>query len=344
LPAVVCKGQKHNNLISARTIHEIHKLLQCAFSQAIKWELIQKNPIANASKPKIQSKKREIWTIESIKKAIEVCDDTKLALSLQLAFVCTMRLGEIVGLQWDSVDISDEAIENDKTYVYVHQELKRVSREAMEELGNKDVKYIFPVLRPSCSTQLVLKSPKTESSIRKIYIPKTLAYILRRWKEEQAELKEMLQNDYTDYDLIVTMSNGHPVENRIIDRALRELEIREKLPIVVFHSLRHSSATYKLKLTNGAMKDLQREGGWSTTEMIAKVYTHSIEEDRKIIAQKFDEAFYGGAGFDEAKKTISQNNQSTPVNNTVDVDALVSLIQSNPQLAQALKSAMINGE
>jgi cytochrome c oxidase assembly protein Cox11 len=33
-----------------------------------------------------------------------------------MAFGCTMRLGEITGLQWDSVDISDEAIEADAVY------------------------------------------------------------------------------------------------------------------------------------------------------------------------------------------------------------------------------------
>ena len=143
-------------------------------------------------------------------------------------------------------------------------------------------------------------------------------------------------------NLVVSLSNGRPVEHRLIDRALRELEERERLPIVVFHSLRYSSATYKLKLTNGAMKDLQREGGWSTTEMIAKVYSHSIEEDRKGIAQKFDEAFYGEAGFDTTKKIVPQTNKSAAINSTVDIDALVSLIQSNPQLAQALQSAMTN--
>jgi len=192
------------------------------------------------------------------------------------------------------------------------------------------------MLRPGCTTRLVLKTPKTESSVRKIYIPKTLAYILRRWKGEQVELKAALQEDYHDYDLVVTHSNGRPVEHRLVNEALRELGEREGLPDVVFHSLRHSSATYKLKLTNGSMKDLQAEGRWSTMEMISKVYAHSFEEDRKSIAQKFDDAFYCGSGFDS-----KANNSNTDHNKTdVDVAELVSLIQKNPQLAQALRAVM----
>jgi integrase len=334
--AVARNGQKNPGMVTASTIHEIHKVLRCAFNQAVKWESIAKNPVAHASKPKKQINKRDIWTDDIIMKAIQACDDTRLALAIQLAFGCTMRSGEILGLQWDCVDISDKAIEDDKAYVYVQQELTRVEKTAMEVLGNKDVKYVFPTLRPGCTTRLVLKTPKTASSVRRIYIPRTLAFILKRWKDEQEELKEALGEDFHDYNLVVTHSNGRPVEHRLIDKALHELADREGLPRVVFHSLRHSSATYKLKLTNGSMKDLQKEGGWSTTEMISRVYAHSIEEDRNRIAQKFDGAFYGGAGFD------GHNNQPVATPADMDVTALVALLQANPSLAQALRSAMVS--
>lgn len=42
------------------------------------------------------------------------------------------------------------------------------------------------------ATRIVLKRPKTESSIRKIWLPKTLAYILRKWQQSQAEIIEFL--------------------------------------------------------------------------------------------------------------------------------------------------------
>jgi integrase len=333
-PAAARNGHTNPGLVTASTIHQVHKILRCAFNQAVKWDTVTKNPVAFASQPKRQPHKREIWTNDIITKALQACDDTKLALALQLAFVCTMRAGEILGLQWDCVDVSDKAIDADRAFVYVHQELARVDKEAMEELENRDIKYIFPTLRPGCVSRLVLKSPKTESSVRKIFIPKTLAYILRRWKEEQAEIKEALGEDFHDFNIVVSHSNGRPVEQRLIEKALHELADKEGLPRVVFHSLRHSSATYKLKLTNGSMKDLQAEGGWSTTEMIARVYAHSIEEDRKSIAQKFDGAFYGGAGFDKNTQTEHLPNSS------MDVSALVAMVQANPQLAQALQMAM----
>src|SRR5699024_543763 len=87
--------------------------------------------------------------------------------------------------------------------------------------------------------------PKTESSIRKVWLPKTLAYILREWKSAQDELRALLRDEYQDYDLVVALANGRPCEDRIILKSFEKLREKAGLPKVVFHSLRHSSTTYK---------------------------------------------------------------------------------------------------
>ena len=61
---------------------------------------------------------------------------------------------------------------------------------------------------------------------------------------------------------------------------------------MVFHSLRHSSTTYKLKLNHGDLKATQGDTGHAEIDMITKVYAHILDEDRKINAQKFESAFY----------------------------------------------------
>ena len=79
---------------------------------------------------------------------------------------------------------------------------------------------------------------------------------------------------------------------------------------------------------------------------LAKIYAHSIEEDRKSIAQKFDDAFYGEAGFEQKKDSISSSSQKNPTvnNSNIDITTLVTLIQSNPELAKALQTAMANSD
>lgn len=69
----------------------------------------------------------------------------------------------------------------------IEAELTRASKQAIEMLGQKDIYYIFTPLMPNTSTRLILKKPKTDSSVRKVWLPKTVAYILREWKKSQEE-------------------------------------------------------------------------------------------------------------------------------------------------------------
>ena len=92
--------------LTPHTVREIHKLLRSAFNQAVRWELISRNPVLNATLPKEEHKERDIWTAETLSKAMEVCDDPILSLALNLAFSCSLRIGEMLGLTWDCIDIA----------------------------------------------------------------------------------------------------------------------------------------------------------------------------------------------------------------------------------------------
>ena len=82
---------------------------------------------------------------------------------------CSLRIGELLGLTWDCVDISPESISAGKACIYVNKELQRVSKSVMKTLEKKDVLRVFPELRESNKTVLVLKKPKTATSTRKIF-------------------------------------------------------------------------------------------------------------------------------------------------------------------------------
>lgn len=173
----------------------------------------------------------------------------------------------------------------------------------------------------------MLKKPKTDSSIRKVWIPKTLAYILREWKNTQEEFKEFLGQDYYDYNLVLTFPNGRPVENRIIEKEFGYLKKEAELPDVVFHSLRHSSTTYKLKLNHGDLKATQGDTGHSQINMITDVYAHIIDEDRKVNAQRFEESFYAKHNLRKVTPPKEENNE---------LENLVSALQQSPELIQML--------
>ena len=268
--------------------------------------------------------------------ALEVCEDDRLNLALNLAFSCSLRMGEMLGLTWDCVDISEEAIVENRAYIYVDKEVQRVDKAAIQELRGKDVIQVFPEESKKNKTVRVLKLPKTESSIRKVFLPKSVAEMLVEWKKGQDKIKETLGDEYMDYNLVMATPFGLPIGTSSIRKALNDLIKEHDLPPVVFHSLRHTSVTYKLKLNGGDIKAVQGDSGHSQINMVTDVYSHIIDDDRRKNAELFEQAFY-------EKKNLDPSMHANVAGKTVElptnVDAeLLAKVLSNPEMAAGMSS------
>ena len=335
-------GKPKREHLTTSIIHDIHKVLRCAFNQAVKWEMISRNPVLNATLPKCETKPREIWTADTLFHALELCDDDNLALALNLAFSCSLRMGEMLALTWDCIDISAESISHDCASIFVNKELQRVQKQSLEMLDGKGVIKVFPSILVSKHTALVLKEPKTKTSIRKVFLPKTVAEMLLKRQAEQNELKELFGDEYTDYGLVFCSPMGTPIEGQVINRALNKLIEDNGLPKVVFHSLRHSSITYKLKLNGGDMKSVQGDSGHAQLKMVADVYSHIIDEDRRLNAKRFEDAFYSGHKTEDEldglhARSIEQAAAPQPAEPETDQQLLLKLL-NNPEMAALLKT------
>lgn len=317
----------HQYLTPSR-IREVHKLLRNAFNQAVKWELMTRNPVEHATIPKEKPKKRAMWDLPTFKKALELCDDDDLSLALNLAFSCTLRMGEMLGITLDCIDVSEDKIENGTASIFIEKEVQRVKRDVFEKLNQRDVLFVFPRCLSGGNTVLVLKEPKTETSKRRVYLPKTVAkMVLQRIKDIQ-EIKELLGDEYHDYNLLFSSSTGRPMEGQIITRALKKLIRDHNLPDVCFHSLRHSSITYKLKWSGGDIKAVQGDSGHARADMVTEQYSHILDEDRVANARRVDEQVY------------NQPPQKTQADNTTDMNPteLLGQIFSNPEMCKAFQA------
>lgn len=326
---VKCKPRPYikpkNELLSARQVKEVHKILRSAFNQAVKWELISRNPVANATLPKYEEKQREIWTTETLLHALEVCEDDLLKLAINLAFSASLRMGEMLGLTRDCVDVSPESIEAGKASIYINKEIQRVSKEALEQLNGKGIIFMFPSVLASKHTRLVLKVPKTKTSVRKVFLPKTVAKMLVERKRELDELKELFGDEFKDYNLVFCATNGTPIEGAVINRAFHKLIADNDLPPVVFHSLRHSSTTYKLKLSGGDIKAVQGDTGHAQATMVTERYAHILDDDRRLNAERLEKAFYSPETKVE-EKTVESD------------EAALMRILANPEMMAMLKN------
>ena len=126
------------------------------------------------------------------------------------------------------------------------------------------------------------------------------------------------------------------IMNAAIRKALNDLIKEHDLPPVVFHSLRHTSVTYKLKLNGGDIKAVQGDSGHSQINMVTDVYSHIIDDDRRKNAELFEQAFY-------EKKDLDPSMHANVAGKTVElptnVDAeLLAKVLSNPEMAALLST------
>ena len=223
----------------------------------------------------------------------------------------------------------------DKLYIIINKEVERISKKAVEVLKQKDIIQVFPSMRKNNRTVRVLKEPKTDSSIRKVYIPSSVAILLAELREEQNETIEALGDMYENYNLVMATSYGLPLGESYLRDKMQEVIDREGLPDVVFHNLRHTSVTYKLKLSGGDIKAVQGDSGHAQADMVTEVYGHILDEDRKKNAQLIEDAFYKKENLNPGMKRPDTGKKKIEVPDGIDAEALMKVL-NNPEMAALL--------
>lgn len=320
-------GKPIRDHITASTIHDIHKVLRCAFNLAVRWEYISKNPFLNATLPEHQEKERVVLSPEQVLKVLkftcrpEYYDYYMMYCAILIAIGCTVRGGEIGGLQWNRVNFEKQLFDIDRV-------IDRVSKANMDKLSKMEILFKFPNLYPGTKTTIVLKQPKTEGSVRIVEVPNSVLDALLVLKDMQDKLKQELGPEgYMDYGLVICQANGRPIMTEHLNKRFKDILTEMNDPDInpeeiVFHSLRHTSASTKLLLSHGDYNSVKHAGGWANLEMLTRRYgSHSFESDREKLAQKMDDFLDGKDGKADKPNQASAAEQ-----------ALKTLAQADPQL------------
>ena len=174
--------------------------------------------------------------------------------------------------------------------------------------------------------QCDLDAPAKESIGKKQqYIPKTVVDALVAEHQHQARLKDLLGSEYQDYNLVIAQNNGRPCEPRLISKLFNDMIQKHSLRPVVFHSLRHSSTSLKLRISGGDIKAVQGDTGHAQANMVTDVYSHIMNDDRKRLAAKMDSQFFA----------VEEKEAASPVTDPA-VAALMQLMKNSPELAAPL--------
>lgn len=148
-----------NQNISRGTIRNVSLVLRKAFKTAQKWGIIQSNIASHVRPPAYRPTKMKVWNEEQVKRFLEASKQSPYHVIYTLTLSTGMRIGEVLGLEWDDLDL--------------HNGLLQVQR---------SLKYTVGV-------GLHTKEPKNLHSKRTISLPKGTIHALEEHKKNSLPAK-----------------------------------------------------------------------------------------------------------------------------------------------------------
>jgi len=255
--------------LSPQTIIHMHRVLKKAIGQAVKWELLLRNPIEAASPPKASRSKMNTYDLDQTAELIDAMRPTRMLVPTLLAVLCGMRRGEIAALRWKNVDLTTGQI---------------AILESAEQVGSK-VRY---------------KTPKSGKG-RTLALSASLVEELRAHRLRQAEELLRVGIILSADTFVVAQADGTPLQPDTLTQDWFRKLAGTSLPRIRFHDLRHAHATHML--ANGVHPKVASERlGHSKIGITLDLYSHVLPGMEADAAERVDVALQ--AAINRRTKTI----------------------------------------
>ena len=203
--------------ISAQTAQHIRATLRRALNDALRDRMAARNAAQEARPPRVASHEVTYLAPEMVRRLIDGTAAMEFGPLYTLAASTGLRLGELLGLSWDSVDF-------ERGSLTVRQSLARDGKGGW-----------------------CLAEPKSRRSRRTIPLPGMARAALRAQRERQDATRLAAGIDWQDVDrLVFTDKLGRPVDQHRVSVQFQRDRETAGVPRVRFHDLRHSAATLLL--------------------------------------------------------------------------------------------------
>lgn len=211
-------GNKTLKPLSGKTILEHHRLLRAMLHKAIYWQVIVSNPAERVQPPKAKKPKRKYYDDDQCKKLLENLEQLdeeqiKYKTAIILTVFTGVRLGELMGLEWNDIDFRNGIVSINRSSQYL------------------------------ADTGVFTKVPKTESSIREVAIPDFVISLLEEYKLWYDEQKSLYGELWIDSNRLFVQADGKPMHPSTISKWFVKYVGQIGLPVINFHGLRHTNAT-----------------------------------------------------------------------------------------------------
>ena len=280
------------------SLDDMKKVLSGALKYAVyPAQLLTHNPAAGVVLPNVdikpQSPDEKVLSEEDMQKLIKrFPPGNPYYIMIMIGYYTGLRIGEVLGLTWDCVDLENQTISVEKTMTRLYGQ----------------------------TGQIGFGAPKTKESERVVSFGSTLASALRKHKIMQAEnelkyggyyrrtylLEEKQGNKIFQHvvsaeksvpmlakkiDMVCTQANGEFVKPSSFSHVTKIARVELGINFS-FHSFRHTHATVLIE--NGAnIKEVQRRLGHSSFETTMDTYSHATQKMSSDAVDIFESAARG---------------------------------------------------
>lgn len=254
------------NGLHVSTIHYVHVVLGSCFKAAVKIGAVARNPVANASPPRANSRSGgRALTQPELEKILGAFDSDPLFVLVALAAGTGARINEILALEWSAMDWPNTALRIDAALKPTRAGLER-------------------------------GVPKTERSRRTIRLDDRLVALLKterdRQEAEQRAIRGMggvttLRSLLPDHALIFPASPIYPTKPRRhgpVSKAFAARAAMVGLSGLRFHDLRHTHATLLLQ-AGVPVAAVSARLGHANAAVTLGIYSHATTDAEAAAAQ-----------------------------------------------------------
>lgn len=260
---------KTSGYLSDTTVYHHFKLLKEMLGKAVEWGILKRNPCHDIhNPPKPRYKHHPVWEEDDLRKFIGIIEKlpdnprtTKHKTMFYLALTSGMRKGELSALTWSDIDWEHGIISIDKSWKYVNMRTTELSK------------------------------PKTDASVRKIYVDSYILELLEKHRINQVD--DMQARGYQNPHGYIFLSKrvydnrASPISPSCLALWMNSLMKKHQIPHITVHSLRHMAATYALS-HGAALTSVQNMLG-HTSLKTTSIYLHALESSKRETARILSE-------------------------------------------------------
>jgi integrase len=245
--------------LSARTVTHMHRVLREALQQAVRWQILARNPADAVKPPKVERRQMAVLDTDATAALIGAAGGTALAVPILLGVLCGLRRGEIAALRWRNVDIE-------------RSQLSVTASTEQTDAGCRE------------------KEPKSGRG-RTVALAPLIVEELRSHRLRQAEGLLALGVRLTDDHHVVAREDGQALQPRSLTHAFVKF-VRQHGVQIRLHDLRHTHATHML--ASGVHPKIAQERlGHSSVGITLDLYSHVLPGMQAEAVARVDDALHG---------------------------------------------------